>query len=224
MTTREGFHQELDELEALLQEEARICQRALDGALEALVRPDSTAADDVVAGDDTIDRIYLQVEHGVESLLARQTPVAIDLRLVLAMIHVNQHLERIGDQCVNVAKLSRLFVEPLTPELLEDFTVMGNQASRMIATAMDSFASRDLELAESLVDMDQVINTRNHGLARRIMAGGVDESSIEMALRAMLISRALERVGDNAVDIGEQTAYLVTAAFREFTDASHPVA
>jgi phosphate transport system protein len=68
-----------------------------------------------------------------------------------------------------------------------------------------------------------VINERNHGLARRIIQGGIDEASIEMPLRAMLVARAIERIGDNAVDIGEQTAYLVTAAFREFTDASHTV-
>jgi len=223
--TREMFERELTELGALLNEEARLCQRMLDGALEALIAPESNAADGVVGGDDDVDRVYLQVEHGVESLLARQSPVAVDLRFVLAVIHVNQNLERIGDQCVNIAKLSRLFGEqPLTPELLEDFTVMGNQASGMIATAMHSFVQRDLEQAESLVELDQVINERNHGLARRIIEGGFDESTIEMPLRAMLIARAIERIGDNAVDIGEQTAYLVTAAFREFTDASHPVA
>jgi phosphate transport system protein len=223
--TREMFERELTELGALLTEEARLCQRMLDGALEALIQPESIAADTVIAGDDDVDRVYLQVEHGVESLLARQSPVAVDLRFVLAVLHVNQNLERIGDQCVNIAKLSRLFVEqPLTAELLEDFTVMGNQASGMIATAMHSFVQRDLEQAESLVELDQVINERNHGLARRIIENGVDESAIEMPLRAMLVARAIERIGDNAVDVGEQTAYLVTAAFREFTDASHPVA
>jgi phosphate transport system protein len=223
--TREMFDQELKDLGALLAEEARLCQRSLDGALEALIAPDSSAADKVIAGDDAVDRVYLQVEHGVESLLARQSPVAVDLRFVLAVIHVNQNLERIGDQCVNIAKLSRLFAtQPLTPELLEDFTVMGNQASGMIATAMASFTQHNLEQAESLVELDQVINERNHGLVRRIVEGGFDESTIEMPLRAILVARAIERIGDNAVDIGEQTAYLVTAAFREFTDASHPVA
>ncbi len=101
---------------------------------------------------------------------------------------------------------------------------MGNQASRMIGAAMQSFADRDLVLAESLVEMDQVINERNRGLAERIIKTGAEGSSIETAVWAMLIARAIERIGDNAVDIGEQTAYLVTAAFREFTDASHPVA
>ena len=173
-----------DRAGALLNEEARLCQRSLDGALEALIAPESNAADTVIAGDDGVDRVYLQVEHGVESLLARQSPVAVDLRFVLAVIHVNQNLERIGDQCVNIAKLSKLFVEqPLTPELLEDFTVMGNQASGMIATAMSSFIQRDLEQAESLVELDQVINERNHGLARRIIEGGFDETTMRCLRR-----------------------------------------
>ena len=222
--TRQSFQDELDDIERHLQEQSRLCQHALDRVLSALAGAEAAAALEVIEGDDAIDRLYLVVEHAVESLLARQSPVAVDLRLVLAMIHVNHHLERIGDQCVNIAKLSMLAPAPLPPEVLEDFTVMGNQASRMVAAAMESFAERDLPKAEALVEMDQEINVRNHGLARRIMATGVDDESIETALRAILIGRALERIGDNAVDIGERTAYLVTAAFREFTDASHPVA
>jgi phosphate transport system protein len=222
---RQEFQHELDEIEALLQDSGRLCGRSLEIVLGALESADAARAQQVIADDDEVDSIYLKVESSIESLLARQAPVAVDLRLVLSMIHVNLHLERIGDQCVNIAKVSKLFAtQPLTPELLEDFTVMGNQASGMIATAMASFTQRDLEQAESLVELDQVINERNHGLARRIIEGGFDESAIEMPLRAMLVARAIERIGDNAVDIGEQTAYLVTAAFREFTDASHPVA
>lgn len=222
--TRQSFQDELADIEAQLQRLALLCQQALDRALAAAVGSDASAAADVVDGDDELDRVYLAVEHAVESLLARQSPVAVDLRLVLTMIHVNHHLERIGDQCVNIAKLSMLAPAPLPDEVAEDFTAMANQASRMVATAMESFAERDLATAESLVGLDKEINVRNHGLARRIMATGVDDDSIETALRAMLIGRALERIGDNAVDIGERTAYLVTAAFREFTDASHPVA
>jgi phosphate transport system protein len=218
---RQEFQHELDEIEALLQDAGRLCGRSLEIVLQVLESADDARAHQVIAGDDEVDSIYLKVESSIESLLARQAPVAVDLRLVLSMIHVNLHLERIGDQCVNIAKVSKLFAQqPLTAELLEDFTVMGNQASGMIATAMASFTQRDLDQAESLVELDQVINERNHGLARRIIEGGFDEATIEMPLRAMLVARAIERIGDNAVDIGEQTAYLVTAQFREFTDAS----
>ena len=93
---------------------------------------------------------------------------------------------------------------------------------QMIRVAMDSFAMRDVERAESLMELDNLIDGCNRALARRIIELGGDERQREAGLRAILISRCIERIGDNAVDIGEQTAFLVTGSFREFTDASHP--
>jgi phosphate transport system protein len=220
---REEFHHELDEIEALLQDEGRLCERALEQVMTGLRSHNSDRARAVIAEDDDVDRLYTTVESAIESLLARQTPVAIDLRLVLAMLHINSHLERIGDQCVNIAKLLLLMDEAsLAPELVDEFDVMGTQAEAMIREAMDSFGARDVGRAEALVEMDQVINRAHHGLARRIMALNGDAGDAELGLRAIVIGRCLERIGDNAVDIGERTAYLVTAEFREFTDASHP--
>jgi phosphate transport system protein len=219
---REEFQHELDEIEAMLQDEGRLCGHSLETVLRGLHNSDEGAAQQVIAADDEVDSIYLRVEASIESLLARQAPVAVDLRLVLAMIHINLHLERIGDQCVNIAKLGLLLPpDPPLPEgLLADFATMGRQAQAMIAESMRSFGARDLAGAESLLAMDQVINRTNHGIARRILSLADDEPSHEAGLRAILISRCLERIGDNTVDIGEQTAYLVTAEFREFTDAS----
>jgi phosphate transport system protein len=219
---REEFQHELDEIEALLQDEGRLCGHSLNAVLKGLHAGDEAAAQQVIAADDEVDSIYLRVDATIESLLARQAPVAVDLRLVLAMIHINLHLERIGDQCVNIAKLGLLLPPdpPLPEKLLADFATMGRQAQAMIAEAMRSFGARDLAGAESLLAMDQVINRTNHGISRRILSLANDEPSHEAGLRAILISRCLERIGDNAVDIGEQTAYLVTAEFREFTDAS----
>jgi phosphate transport system protein len=219
---REEFQHELDEIEAMLQDEGRLCGHSLETVLKGLHNGDEVAAQQVIAADDEVDSIYLRVEAAIESLFARQAPVAVDLRLVLAMIHINLHLERIGDQCVNIAKLGLLLPPdpPLPEALLADFATMGRQAQAMIAEAMRSFGARDLAGAESLLAMDQVINRTNHGIARRILSLADDEPSHEAGLRAILISRCLERIGDNTVDIGEQTAYLVTAEFREFTDAS----
>jgi phosphate transport system protein len=221
---REEFQHELDEIEALLQDSGRLCGRSLEVVLGSLEAADAARAQQVIADDDEIDSIYLRIESSIESLLARQAPVAVDLRLVLSMIHINLHLERIGDQCVNVAKLALLIPPdpPLPDELLGDFSTMGRQAQAMIAEALRSFGARDLAGAESLLAMDQVINRTNQGLSRRILALSGDAPSHEAGLRAILIARALERIGDNAVDIGEQTAYLVTGQFREFTDASRP--
>jgi phosphate transport system protein len=99
---------------------------------------------------------------------------------------------------------------------------MGDQAEAMTAEAMSAFAERNVERAERLVIMDSVINSENRELSRRIMALGGDERMREAGLRAILISRCMERIGDNAVDIGERVAYLASGEFREFTDASHP--
>jgi phosphate transport system protein len=221
---REEFQHGLDEIEALLQDQGRLCRRALGEVMLALNAGNVDRAQAVIAADDEVDALYLRVEEDIETLLARQSPVAIDLRLVLAMIHINQHLERIGDQCVNIAKLVQLLDgSTLATEVAAELTLMGDQAGVMVQQAMESFGARDVPRAEQLVEMDQVINRAHHGLSQRIMRAEAGGGDPEAGLRAIVIGRCLERVGDNAVDIGERAAYLVTAEFREFTDASHPV-
>jgi phosphate transport system protein len=221
---REDFHHGLDQVEALLQDEGRLCRRSLSEVMLALSGGNVDRARAVIAADDEIDALFLRVEGGIESLLALQSPVAVDLRLVLAMVYINHHLERVGDQCVNIAKLVQLLDgSTLPPEVGAELTLMGDQADVMIQQAMEAFGARDVARAEQLVEMDQIINRAHHGLAERIMRTGADNADMEAGLRAIVIGRCLERVGDNAVDIGERVAYLVTAEFREFTDASHPV-
>jgi phosphate transport system protein len=219
---RVTLQQELDQLEATLQEEGVQALRALRGCLNALANQDVELADEVIAFDDEVDQTYLGIEEGIQSLLARQTPVAVDLRLVLAILHINLHLERMADYCVTVAKLTKL-VSDATPDptLLEAFEEMGSRAEEMIRVALDSFSERNLEQAESLVDLDELIDRANRRLVQHVLALGGDPDLREWGLRMIVVSRCLERIGDHAVDIGEQTAYLVTGEFREFTDASH---
>ncbi len=220
---RSTFQDELDLLEATLQEEGALVLRALRGALNALEQRDHELADEVIAFDDDIDSRYVRIEEGVQSLLARQTPVASDLRLVLAILHVNLHLERMADYCVTIAKLSKLVpdVEP-SPRFIEGFEEMGSRCEEMIRVALDAFGNRDLETAESLVDLDELVDRANRRVVERILELGEAAAMREYGLRMVLVSRALERIGDHAVDIGEQVSYLLTAEFREFTDASHP--
>jgi phosphate transport system protein len=220
---RTGFQTELDQLEASLQEEGALVLRALRGALNALAQRDLELADDVIAFDDDVDRIYLQIEEGIQSLLARQTPVATDLRLVLAMLHVNLHLERMADYCVTIAKLTKLVADVEgDPTLLQSLQEMGERAEEMIRVALDSFANRDLAGAETLVELDELIDRSNRRFVERVVEVVGEPGMREWVLRMVLVSRTLERIGDHAVDIGEQTAFLLTAEFREFTDASHP--
>jgi phosphate transport system protein len=219
---RVGLQEELDQLEASLQEEGELVRRALRGALNALQQQDEELADEVIAFDDEVDRSYFGIETNIQSLLARQAPAAQDLRLVLAILHNNLHLERMADYCVTIAKLTKLVQN--TPQdatmaaALED---MGTRAEEMIRTALDSFAARDVETAESLVDMDELIDAANRRLVNQILAISADPALREWGLLMLLVSRCLERIGDHAVDIGEQTAFLVSGQFREFTDASH---
>ena len=216
------LQEELDQLEANLQEEGELVLRALRGALRALVRQEIVLADEVIAFDDQVDEAYLSIEEGVQSLLARQTPVAVDLRLVLAVLHVNLHLERMADYCVTIAKLTKLVHEVAPdPALIESFVAMGSRAEEMIRAALGSFAERDEVAAESLVDLDELIDGSNRRIVQHVLSLGSDLDLREWGLRMIVVSRCLERIGDHAVDIGEQTAFLVTGEFREFTDASH---
>jgi phosphate transport system protein len=222
---RTSFQDDLDLLETTLQEEGALVLRALRGALNALENRDAELADEVIAFDDDVDERYLRIEDEIPLLLARQTPVATDLRLVLAILHVNLHLERMADYCVTIAKLSKLVpeVDP-PPRFIEGFEEMGSRCEEMIRIALDSFRNRDLPAAESLVDLDELVDRANRRVVERILELGEDPRMREYGLRMVVVSRALERIGDHAVDIGEQVAYLLTAEFREFTDASHPTA
>jgi len=216
------FQEELEQVEAALQEEGAYVLRALRAAVNAVEQADAELADEVIAFDDEVDGRYLAIQEGIQSLLARQTPVAVDLRLVLAMLHANLHLERMGDYCVTIAKLTKLVADVEPDEgLVQAFEEMGQRAEEMIRIALDSFQRRDLEAASSLVDLDELIDRANRRAVERVLDFGGDISKREWGLRMILVSRCLERIGDHAVDIGEQTAFLVTGEFREFTDASH---
>jgi phosphate transport system protein len=221
---RISFTEELSQLEAALQEEGDLVLRALRSSLNALARGDQELADEVIRFDDEVDRRYVSIEEGVQSLLARQTPVAVDLRLVLAVLRINLHLERMADYCVTVAKLTKLMgnlnvTDEAIGRSIED---MGQRAEQMIRVAMDSFASRDADKALTLVDLDELIDRANRNATEDVLSLGDSPEEREYGLRMLVVSRCVERIGDHAVDIGEQVAYLVTGEFREFTDASHP--
>jgi phosphate transport system protein len=220
---RVTFHEELTELERALQHEGELVVRSLRAAAQALAEEDAELADEVIAFDDDVDASYFAIQQGIQSLLARQTPVATDLRLVLAILHVNLHLERAADYCTTIAKLSKLVRRTAgEPRILEALAEMSERAEEMIRVSLESFRDRDLARAETLVDLDELIDRANRRTVEHVLELGAEQR--EWGLRMLVVSRCLERIGDHAVDIGEQTAYLVTGEFREFTDASHPEA
>jgi phosphate transport system protein len=220
---RVHFQDELRDLEEQALGALDLVVATLDRTLEALEHQDIELASIVVHDDDRIDGRFLEVHQGILSLLALQAPVAGDLRTVAALLHVIKHAERMGDQCVNIAKVMPLVGHepPVDAELMDRIFKMARLARSEVAQAKQAFTLRDVSLAQDLVRQDEEINALNRGVFRRAVEIGTDEDRREWAMTMMLVARALERIGDNAVDIGEQVAFVVTGLFREFSDASH---
>jgi phosphate transport system protein len=223
-TGRQHFQQQLHELEERALGGLDIIVEQLDRVLEALGHQDVELAQMVIADDDRVDGRYLEVHQGILSLLALQAPVAGDLRVVAALLHVMKNIERMGDQCVNIAKLIPLsgYEPPVRRKLLDALLKMGAYARSEVTQSKAAFSARDVELAEDLVRQDRAINSLNRDIFRMAIEVGEDPDTREWAMHMILVARALERVGDNAVDIGEQVAFVVTGLFREFSDSSHP--
>lgn len=221
---RKHFQEELAELEQQTLGALDMVVGQLDNAMESLIRHDVELANLVVADDDRLDGRYLEVHQGVLGLIARQAPVAGDLRLAAALLHVIRHAERMGDHCVNIAKLVPLDdPQPRTDEvLLEKLARMGEHARLQVVQARRSFAERDMQMAVDLVRLDDQIDILNRECFDRVVEISDDQELREWGMHMMLAARNIERIGDYAVDVGEQTAFVVTGLFREFQDASHP--
>lgn len=220
--TRVHYQEELEDLEKRALEAVGMVIDALERTLEAVEHSDVELAELVITDDDRIDGRYLEIHQSTLTLLATQAPVATDLRLIAAILHVMKSVERMGDQCVNMAKVIPLTGhEPPQDELLmKDLMTMGRQVRSMLGQARRAFESRNVELARDLVRQDDVVDNLNRETFRRAIEIGDDHDVREWAMTMLLTARALERMGDNAVDIGEQVAFVVTGLFREFEDAS----
>ncbi|HYZ92669.1 MAG TPA: phosphate signaling complex protein PhoU [Actinomycetota bacterium] len=220
---RTSFHEQLAESEGLVVETAGIVLQQIERTLRTLETRDPALADVVISGDDLVDERHLEIQATVLQLFATQAPVASDLRLLSAMLHINIHLERMADLCTNIAKIVKATAEgPYSEEIVRELVEMGGQAGRMLDCAIQAFAKRDLDVALSLPAMDESIDRLNRSLFKQVVhkfAG--DEEEVEWGSRMVIAARQLERMGDHAVDIAEQVAFMITGEFREFTDASH---
>ena len=221
---RVQYQEELEQLEASALGGLDLVNAALERTCEAVESQDVELAQIVIADDDRIDGRYLEVHQALITLLATQSPVATDLRLISALLHILKNVERMGDQCVNVCKMIPLSgtEPPADPEMVARILSMGRQARVLSAQAKRSFEERDVEMARDLVRQDDVVDELNRDCFRLALEIGDDVDRREWAMTMMLAARAIERIGDNAVDIGEQVAFVVTGLFREFEDASHP--
>jgi len=224
LEARAHFQEQLRELEEQALGGLDMVAEALERTLEAVLHQDVELASYVIADDDRIDGRYLEVRQGILSLMARQAPVASDLRLIAALLDLIRNIERMGDQCVNISKLVPLVGRepPVEEGILARIERMARQAVSQVAQCKQAFARRDVQLAEDLVRQDDEIDRLNREIFSLALQAGDDPDAREWGATMMLVARSIERIGDNAVDIGEQTAFVVTGLFREFTDASHP--
>jgi phosphate transport system protein len=222
--TRVQYREDLASLEQRGLDGLDMVVTALDRTLESTKHADIELAELVIADDDRIDGRYLEVHQELITMLATQSPVATDLRLISALLHVIHSIERMGDQCVNIAKLIPITGNepPADEEMQKRILTMGKQCRTLINQAKRAFADRDIEMARDLVRQDDVVDNLNRECFRIAIRIGDDPDRREWAMTMLLAARSLERIGDNAVDIGEQVAYVVTGLFREFEDASHP--
>jgi phosphate transport system protein len=222
--TRHQFRESLTDLERQTLDGLEMAIEQLDRALESVSNQDVELAGTVVGDDDRIDRRYLEIHQGVLSLIARQGPVAGDLRIVAALLHIIRCVERIGDQCANIAKLVRLSEHeaPKDKDILDTIQRMGQLARAQASQAKEAFATRNLTLAQDLVGLNGEINRLNREIINRAVEIGDDLEVREWAMFMILVARCLERIAGNTIDIAEQTVFVVTGLFREFPAEPQP--
>ena len=194
----------------------------IDRTVRVIAERDGEMADMVIADDDRIDGRFLACHQEILTLIARQAPVATDLRLLAALLDVIRRIERMGDQCVTICKV--LMLAPPAPS--DDLGLTGRvismaQTARELALASGkAFRAKDVTAAEQLCAADDEIDQGNREVFQMAVALAGDPEAREWAMRMTQVARAIERIGDNAVDIGEETAFVASGVYREFEDAS----
>jgi len=215
--TRRVFHEELDQLRVDAVRLAALASESIQAGTSALLDFDLAGAQQVVDGDRALDDLTHSIEERTCLLLARQAPMAMDLRVLVTTLRVIHELERIGDLMVNVAKgARRLYPGPLDPRLRGIIDRMRDQATAQLQLATDTFAERDPVKASALEDMDDVMDDLQKELYRAIFSSTAhDEAELQRAVQVALLGRYFERIADHAVNIGDRVTYMVTGEFRK---------
>jgi len=213
--TRKVFHEELNQLRADIVRLAALAGESIQAGTASLLDFDLAAAEAVVAGDRVLDDLTHSIEERTCLLLARQQPMAVDLRMLVTTLRIIHELERIGDLMVNVAKgARRLYPGPLDPKVRGIIDRMRKQATTQLQLASDTFAEGDPAKGSALADMDDVMDDLQKELYRTIFASGAhDEAEVQRAVQVALLGRYFERIADHAVNIGERVNYMVTGTF-----------
>ena len=210
---RINFHQQLDALKDKLLAMAALSQQAVQSAVDAYVQRDAGLCQYVRDNEAAINLAHREVDERAYELLAKEQPMAIDLRFILSVIKINSDLERIGDQSMGIARRTLDLLEYERVELPVDIEAMSEVASRMIRTAIQALLDADAQIAESVIEMDDEIDRMNRVARKALMAviQQTPDATIQ-ALNGILISRSLERIADHASNIAADVIFWVRGA------------
>lgn len=205
------FQNQLDEIKNLLLTMGGAVEQSLAAVAAGLVSRDLKKLELVFEIEKKINQTHLEVDAVCTNFLAKQGPVASDLRFIVSVLKINADLERMGDQCVNISYLSKEFIARAGKFPLEEINAMSSSAQSMVKESLDCFVRRDLELAKKVLLADDDLDTRKKKIFEHMTAEiKKDSSQVESALELILIARNLERIGDHATNIAEDVIYFST--------------
>lgn len=217
--TNVHFHQELAGLEQKVLGVVDRAEHMVEMAVEAVTTGNIELADRVIEEDNEIDRMYFDIHHNWTYMMARFQPLGSDLRRMSVLLQLNATFERMGDQCVNIAKIAKLNEGlPRAERICSQIQEMGDLVRPMIRTAIEAYVRQDLDEARLLPAMDQPVDRLNANMYQEVVAVAGNPELLEWSTKMLMASRALERVGDQAVDFAEQTVYLVTGERSVFNE------
>jgi phosphate transport system protein len=206
------FQEELDVLKTRLLEMGGLAEERVRHAVAGLADRDFSLIESVLAGDEPVNQLHIEIDDRVLKLLALHQPVAADLRALMAAVKINTDLERVGDLAVNIAEAAKRYATHPPVKKLLDIPRMGDIAQAMLRDALDSYVKGDVALAQHVLNEDDQLDALKTQIFRELLTFMLsDPTTIEPSLDLLLVSRHLERIGDHATNIAEDVIFMVSA-------------
>jgi phosphate transport system protein len=217
------FEEELELLQQRLLSMGGLAEDRMGDSVKAVTQRDPGLVERILAGDEPINSLHIEIDDRCFKLLALHQPMAADLRAIVAAVKINTDLERVGDLAVNIAEAAKRYLQHAPVKPLIDIPRRGDIAQRMLRDALDAFVRRDTRLAEAVLAADDTLDALKTQIFRELLTFMLSEpSTIEPALDLILISRHLERIGDHATNIAEDVIFMVSARDVRHHIADHP--
>jgi phosphate transport system protein len=206
------FQEDLDTLKDRLLAMGGLAEERVRESIRGLMDRDPAAIDAVLAGDEPINDLHMEVDDRCFKLLALHQPMAADLRVIVAAVKINTDLERVGDLAVNIAEAGKRYLQHPPVKPLIDIPRMGDLAQKMLRDALDAFVRRDMALAEQVLAADDTLDALKTQIFRELLTYMLQQpETIEPGLDLILISRHLERIGDHATNVAEDVIFILSA-------------